>query len=319
LSLVAFELFSYAVLTIFVVVLLAKVLSWASMPLHLRWELYPVAHEPNTYGGSYMEELDWWTKKRKTTTVGMLKELLLEMLFIRRLFTHKRTLWYTSFAFHAGIYLILAWFGLLFISAAMVFHSWLVIPSVGPLAQTLYYLTLISGSIGMIATTAGGAGVGIERVTDREMRQYSAASDYFNLVFVVAATALGLVSWVLYDPTFGTARQFMAALISFGQIGMPQLSTLVQVQIVVVGLLFMYLPFTKMTHFVGKYFTYHAVLWDDAPNLRGSKIEQKVKENLGYRISWSGPHLNAGRTWAEDATQPISSRSKTKRETNDQQ
>lgn len=298
------QVYSYVVFTIFAVVLLSRAVRWASMPMHLRWELYPVAHEPNNYGGSYMEELEWWTKKRKTTTAGMLKELLLEMLFIRRLFTHKRKLWYASFAFHAGIYLILAWFALLIVSSVTNLYAGLTIPSAQPVPQMLYYVTLGAGTIGMIGTAAGGLAVAVERISDQEMRDYSAASDYFNLAFIVVAAALGFVSWILYDQTFGMARQFMTALISFGQTDMPQLSLLTQLQVVVVGLLFVYIPFTKMTHFVGKYFTYHAVLWEDTPNLRGSKIEQRVKENLGYRISWSAPHLQAGKTWTENATQP---------------
>ncbi len=34
-----------------------KALRFAAMPLHLRWELYPVAHEKGraSYGGSYIE------------------------------------------------------------------------------------------------------------------------------------------------------------------------------------------------------------------------------------------------------------------------
>ena len=244
----------------------------------------------------------------------MLKELLLEMLFIRRLFTHKRKLWYASFVFHAGIYLILAWFALLFINGLATLYGGIATPSAQPLAQMLYYLTLASGIIGMIGTTAGGLGVAAERISDQEMRNYSASSDYFNLAFVAVAAALGFLSWILYDPTFGTAKQFMTALISFGQTDMPQLSALTQLQIVVVGLLFIYVPFTKMTHFVGKYFTYHAVLWDDAPNLKGNRIERKVRKNLSYRISWSAPHIHAGKTWAENATQSTSPTKKVVRE-----
>lgn len=304
--LTAFELFSYFTFSAFLVVLLARVVRWASMPMHLRWELYPVGHEPNNYGGSYMEAADWWKKNRETTTIGMLRELLLEMLFIRKVFTHKRKLWYMSFPLHAGIYLILAWFGLLFLSGVVTLYAGIHIPSAQPLAQLLFYLTLFSGGIGLVATTIGGMGVAIERASDPEMREYAAFSDHFNLVFIVAATVLGLLSWTLYDPDFGKARQFMTALISFGGLEGPQLNPLIQFQIIIVGLLFMYIPFTKMTHFIGKYFTYHMVLWDDAPNIRGSTIEKKVKENLGYRISWSAPHLKAGRTWAEEATQPSS-------------
>jgi nitrate reductase gamma subunit len=310
LPLTVLELFSYVVLTIFSVVLLSRAVRWASMPMHLRWELYPVAHEPNNYGGSYMEEADWWTKRRRITRIGMLKELLLEMVFIKKVFVHKRKLWYATYAFHAGIYLILVWFALLFVSGVAIFYGRMSIPSALPFSQLLYYSTLATGCIGMVATTVGGIALIILRVKDDGMRQYSVPADYFNLTFVVAASLLGVFSWVMYDPTLGMARLFMTSLISLGEFEGPHLNRVIEFQIAVVGLLFMYIPFTKMTHFIGKYFTYHMVLWDDAPNIRGSKLEKKVKENLGHRISWSAPHLKAGRTWAEEATQPSSLKTK---------
>jgi hypothetical protein len=50
----------------------------------LRWELYPVPHEAPEraeHGGSYFEESDWWTKKRKFNLGGELAAMLPEMLF----------------------------------------------------------------------------------------------------------------------------------------------------------------------------------------------------------------------------------------------
>jgi hypothetical protein len=57
-----------------------------------------------------------------------------------------------------------------------------------------------------------------------------------------------------------------------------------------------------MTHFVGKYFTYHKVRWEDHPNIRGGKIEEAITKALGYRISWSAAHIKPGTTWAQAAT-----------------
>ena len=39
-----------------------------TLPVHVRWEIYPVQHETAAkvaYGGSYLEEIDWWEKKRE--------------------------------------------------------------------------------------------------------------------------------------------------------------------------------------------------------------------------------------------------------------
>ena len=42
----------------FVIAVIGRFFMWSRMPIHVRWELYPVAHEAKKahYGGSYMEE-----------------------------------------------------------------------------------------------------------------------------------------------------------------------------------------------------------------------------------------------------------------------
>ena len=52
-----------------------------------------------------------------------------------------------------------------------------------------------------------------------------------------------------------------------------------------------YIPFTHMSHFIAKYFTYHDVRWDDRPNVRGGSIESTVAEYLTYRPTWSAAHV----------------------------
>ena len=73
---------------------------------------------------------------------------------------------------------------------------------------------------------------------------------------------------------------------------------------VVTSLLVAYIPFTHMAHFIAKYFTWHAVRWDDRRNERGSAMEGKVAASLDYKPTWSAPHVGADgqRTWAEIAT-----------------
>jgi hypothetical protein len=60
-----------------------------------------------------------------------------------------------------------------------------------------------------------------------------------------------------------------------------------------------YMPFTHMMHWVTKYFTYHRVCWDDAPNLFGDNIQNKLEGLLNQPISWSGPHIQSGKKWKE--------------------
>ena len=58
---------AYVALGIFAVAVVARFLMWSRMPMHVRWELYPVAHEGSRahYGGSYLEDVGWWNKPRE--------------------------------------------------------------------------------------------------------------------------------------------------------------------------------------------------------------------------------------------------------------
>ncbi|MFO7966716.1 MAG: respiratory nitrate reductase subunit gamma [Archaeoglobaceae archaeon] len=300
------QLSSYVAFAIFVVVIAAKWRYWSGMPLHLRWELYPVPHEKgkSKYGGSYYEELDWWTKPRETTLIGELKDLMEEMLFIKRAWEYKRELWLVTYPFHIGIYLILAWFALLFIGGLTEAYGGLQIGAAHPWSQLIYYLTLITGGLGIILGILGSIGTLALRVSDDGMRKWSTPIHYINLVFILVVFVLGAYAFITSDlsPAFATAQGYMTSLVSFGSVEAPALSSAILAHLILLELLFVYIPFTKMSHFIGKYFTFHKVYWDDEPNLRGSKIEAKVKEMLEYRVDWAGPHYVPGMTWAEEAT-----------------
>jgi hypothetical protein len=59
-----------------------------------------------------------------------------------------------------------------------------------------------------------------------------------------------------------------------------------------------------MSHFVGKYFAYHAIRWNDDPNTPGSKHEKPIADVLQYPVTWSASHIQGDgtTTWAEVAT-----------------
>ena len=81
-------LFTYFSLIIFIVLVASKIIKYSSAPVHVRWELYPVAHEPkkNKYGGSYYEEPEWWKSKNKKNHVAELWAMFEEIIFFCNLF-----------------------------------------------------------------------------------------------------------------------------------------------------------------------------------------------------------------------------------------
>ena len=64
---------TYSAFLVFYAVIIYKCIRLVRMPLHLRWEIYPVPHEGEKkakYGGSFFEEVMWWKKPiKKSLTV----------------------------------------------------------------------------------------------------------------------------------------------------------------------------------------------------------------------------------------------------------
>lgn len=287
------EVFIYLAVAGFIVLSLRKALQYAKMPMHTRWELYPVPKEKGRgeYGGSYYEEPLWWQKPRETSFLSELADMLKEMLFIKKLFDNQRPLWWLSYAMHLGIYLLIAWALLLCLGGLTVNAGGQVAPGQGMWSSFLFYLTLLTGAAGGLLVAFGSLSLLIKRCADSSLRIYSNPQDYFNLllIFVVAATGLGL--WV-HDPVFAGARQMAAALLRFEPLA---LKGLMAVHVVLLGLLLLYIPTSKMSHYVGKYFSFHKVLWDNEPNLPHSAIMKAVEEGQQYKPSttWSAPHIKS--------------------------
>jgi hypothetical protein len=55
-------------------------------------------------------------------------------------------------------------------------------------------------------------------------------------------------------------------------------------------------------HYITRFFAFLWVRWDDEPNLRGSRIEKRVQKWLNQPLSWSAPHIQTGKKWADLAT-----------------
>ncbi|MEJ2716149.1 MAG: hypothetical protein P8182_03285 [Deltaproteobacteria bacterium] len=107
------QVLTYASGVVFVVVFAVKLLRYLTMPMHVRWELYPVPHEGKPWGGSFYEEVDHWKKERHKDYFAQYKFMIPEILFIRALYEDNRPMWYWTFPFHMGLYLSIG--GLVFL------------------------------------------------------------------------------------------------------------------------------------------------------------------------------------------------------------
>lgn len=299
---------AYIGIVFFLIAVAARFVMWSKMPMHLRWELYPVAHEGGgraAYGGSYLEESDWWQKKREVSLLGELKVMVPEILFLVALREHNSKLWKWSFPFHFGLYLVAGTTMLLLFGGL----ATALLPAVaaGPIGAIITAIAPWLGGAGLILGITGAFGL-FARRRGRALRDYTAPADLFNLLFFIVAFGVALVTFIGFDRDFSLVSAFVANLVTFNLSpvaagGAAALSLLLSV--VLLSLLTAYIPTTHMSHFVGKYFAYHSIRWKDDPNLQGGKEEKVIEELLSRPISWSASHIRGDgkKTWLEAATE----------------
>jgi len=298
---------AYLGIAFFLMAVAARFVFWSRMPMHLRWELYPVAHEGGgraAYGGSYLEESDWWKKKREVSLFGELKVMVPEILFLVALREHNSKLWTRSFPFHFGLYLVGATTVLLLLAGV----AGAVLPAnvSAPVNTVIGYVAPFLGGAGLVLGILGAIGLFLRR-RSRELRDYTAPADLLNLVFFILAFGVALITFVGFDRDFSLVSAFTANLVTFNlaPIGGGSAVLMLLLSVVLLSLLTAYIPTTHMSHFVGKYFAYHSIRWKDDPNLRGGKEEKVIEELLQRPISWSAPHIKGDgkKTWLEAATE----------------
>jgi nitrate reductase gamma subunit len=277
-----------------------RVLLFARSPLHLRWELYPVPHEAPgrvAHGGSYFEQGEWWRQARVSNTWAEVRFMAREILFLHALRSVNRPLWYRSFPFHFGLYLLAGAVALLFgsIVAARVTSAGAALAIPAGLAR----LARISGAAGVVSCVAGAAGLLHRRLTDPALKVSTTPGDLFNLAFFIVALGLLAAGYATRPVGAPGAAAILSGLLSWDlAVRVPPGLGL---GIIAGSLLAAYVPLTHMSHFIAKYFTYHSVRWDDEPLAHNAGRARKMAEYLTLRPTWSAPHIhsNEPRTWAE--------------------
>lgn len=292
--------FSYFSFLVFIILIINKIRQYSGTPLHLRWDLYPIAHERerNKYGGSYYEEPDWWNKRNKKSRLSELLEVLEEIFFLKGVYHHNKKLWYYTFPFHLGLYLITGSIFLIISSIILDISSSADIFWQNNTAEyILFYLINTAGYTGMVLTFSGCLGLILERLTEKKYRFYNAPMDFINLFFILGILITGMFTIEPSNSSFILYKIYLRNLFTFNFTVIAKPVFLVHISLVSAFLL--YFPVTRMRHLFAKYFTYHRVRWEDNPNLKGGKLDSKIRESLNFRVSWSAPHINAGNNWAE--------------------
>lgn len=294
---------AYLAIIVFLAAAIKRIFDYIKKPIHVRWELYPVPHEGEraAYGGSCLEDVDWWQKYKKQSTIkemmGDLPVMIPEILFLKAVWEHNRRLWYVTYPFHLGLYLMIAFIGFLFLGAIFQLAGYS-----GGAPAIIIALTNLLGPMSFILIICGATGLIHRRLNDSGLRNYSSFSHFFNLGLFLFTMIISFLTWLFIDPTFTMARTFMAGFISFTLT--PVSSFLFLFQVLMASLVIAYIPLTHMSHLFMKYFLYHDIRWGDAVNINSPETDAKIGVVLNYPVSWAASHIaiKGKTTWAEVAT-----------------
>ncbi|HWR34447.1 MAG TPA: respiratory nitrate reductase subunit gamma [Clostridia bacterium] len=282
-------IFVYATFALFFAGNALRIIRMLRMPTHLRWELYPIPHgsrRQQSYGGSYFEESDWWTKPAESSHGSELLYMLEEALLLKGVWKHHRVLWPCSWLLHVGLYSLLLSVGLA-ATAAVAIRT---MSNYATLVQLVHALSWLAFSAGL----AGALGLIALRFFSSRLRPYTSRGTFLNLAVIAAIFGTGLASIIL-DPASLNSMIALAGACLFLNPA-PQIAAISVVHVVCVAAFLAYFPFTHMTHMYMKYFTYHDVRWDDAPSASNPRIAESMARNLAQPVSWSAPHIAGNKT-----------------------
>ncbi len=293
-------LLTYLCIVVFLAAVVKRSLGYLTNPQHVRWEIYPVAHDGKraSYGGSYLEEVDWWKKPRKKSLVGELKVIFSEVFFQKAVWENNRSLWFATFPFHWGLYFVVVFLALLIVGAV----GNLVSAGNAAWMALVVSATRIVGPIGFFLVILGALGLVYKRCSNNGLKNYTNFTHFFNLALFIVVMVVALAVWRTTDGDFSMARSFVAGLISFQMT--PLGSSLFFLQVALAVLTIAYIPLTHMSHFFMKYFLYHHIRWGDEPNIGTPEVDKKIGIVLNYPVTWAAPHIagHGRETWAEVAT-----------------
>jgi nitrate reductase gamma subunit len=249
---------------LFILGIAIRILRIAAMPIHVRWELYPVPEG----------------------VVKQTRVMLSEILLLKGVYEHHRSLWLASWLFHWSLYLLIGIAGLSLIASFSYAQD--------AIAPCIAILSVGAFACGTVGTTA----LILMRLFNARLRFFASFATLFNLALLLALFLSGL-AYIFIQPAF--AGEMIAH--SGSLLGLNPAPSLHPVAVMHLGLMaffIAYFPFTHMAHGALKYFMYHSVRWDDRPAGQIPKHADEIKCYLAFPVSWSAPHIRDGKAnWAE--------------------
>ena len=176
-------------------------------------------------------------------------ELLKETFFFRSLFKGDKNLWIFSWVFHAMLALI--------IIGHLRVVMWLpdkMLASIGMTEESINTMSQLSGGIaGIVILLMVLVLFGRRLVTER-VREISVRGDYLALVLILIVLITGDAMRFISHFDLSLTREYFWGLVTFSAVTIPENSWFIA-HFLFAQVLIMYMPFSKLLHFGGIFFT----------------------------------------------------------------
>ena len=178
------------------------------------------------------------TTPAPVTQSGVVLRMFREVVFFESLFKGTKWTWIFSWAFHMGMFLVLARHLRYFTDPV-----WTPVALIQPF-----------GIYAGFAMLAGLAGLWARRFLVDRVRYISAPSDHLMLVLLLAIAASGLTMTFVAHTDVVMVKQFFRGLMTFNWAPLPA-DFFVIVHLLLVALLMLIFPFSKLLHAPGVFFS----------------------------------------------------------------
>ena len=248
----------YAAIAIFLIGVIYRAVKWGRTPVPFRI--------PTTCG---QQKSLPWIKQAKldnpSSASGVIGRMLLEVLLFRSLFSNikfelkegpkiaygsTKWLWLGGLAFHWSFFVVLVRHIRLFTEPVPSFlHS---IEVLDGFLQVGVPGVLISGVVLLLAVTY----LFLRRVFIPEVRYISLAADYFPLFLIMSVALSGILMRYFLRVDLVSIKELTIGLASFSvAVSLEKINVIFYIHLFLVSTLFAYIPFSKIMHLGGVFFT----------------------------------------------------------------
>jgi nitrate reductase gamma subunit len=289
---ITWHIITFSVIGIFLLLMAYRVISMARRPEHLRWELAPVPRDKGKtgYGGSYLEEYEWWRQPRQISRTAPIIYMLREIFTLKSVRENNPRFWPFSISLHYGIYLVILALAVYFINALLLIYG-----TSKDILDVFYRITTVIVAAGCITGGIGALGLILKRWLGPDLKNYSSFGSFFKLALLLGVFASAGIAMMIAENYAAEMSLFVKGIITLDK-GIS-VSIVCSIHLFISLFFVLVLPMTNMVHFITKHFTYYAVRWNDAP--LDERLSAKLARLAAKQPVWAARTAGEGKSWAD--------------------